>query len=151
MSPFYFLYGSEALLKYYDYCRNCGDSSVFEIENNFSFQQKAHIDLLNAVRLDSEGEIDLIFTNNMTEYLSNQKTLFCFDESKCNTILNENEHNFSNLEGFAKRFAGIPVIYGVCLQNQHVNARQFDGNLNIKTGKRPFLYRHGVHVLIFHL
>lgn len=52
------------------------------------------------------------------------------------------------LDEFARLFAGQPVIYGVCLQHQHVDLQRFPQTLDIRNGHRPFLYRSVLLLLL---
>ena len=47
----------------------------------------------------------------------------------------------SPLEHFAFLTAGQPVLYGVCLQKQHLDPNHSPQRLRVRNGHRPFLYR----------
>lgn len=46
----------------------------------------------------------------------------------------------SPLDEFNRLFAGHPLLYGVCLQSQHLDPLHFPKKLTISNGHRPFLY-----------
>ena len=46
----------------------------------------------------------------------------------------------SPLSEFARLFAGEPLLYGVCLQKQHLDPQRFPQQLDVRNGHRPFLY-----------
>jgi hypothetical protein len=74
-------------------------------------QQTAHRELLEAVRKDISAS-NLAFDSNTS----------------------------SNISDYARRFAGDPIMYGVCLQKQHLDARHYPKRLTIRNGNAPFLY-----------
>jgi hypothetical protein len=49
----------------------------------------------------------------------------------------------SEIEKYAEATAGLPVVYGVCLQRQYLDANHYPQRLNVRNGCRPFLYRCG--------
>ena len=66
----------------------------------------------------------------------------------------DNNSNFSNttsttttvqklsvLEEFAWKSAGKPLLYGVCLQKQHLDPNHYPRRVHVRNGNRPFLYR----------
>lgn len=46
----------------------------------------------------------------------------------------------SPMNAFAERFAGEPLLYGVCLQKQHLDPQRYPQRLEVRNGHRPFLY-----------
>lgn len=51
------------------------------------------------------------------------------------------ERNLSHLAEYAEVTAGLPVLYGICLQRQHLDSNHYPRRLSIRNGHRPFLYR----------
>lgn len=49
--------------------------------------------------------------------------------------------SWSDLEAFAAKFAGYPILYGACLQKQNLDPSHYPKKLELHTGHRPFLYR----------
>jgi hypothetical protein len=47
----------------------------------------------------------------------------------------------SGIEEYAEATAGLPVMYGVCLQRQYLDANHYPKRLRVDNGYRPFLYR----------
>ena len=45
-----------------------------------------------------------------------------------------------SIEDFVDKTAGEPLMYGICLQKQHLDAPRYPKNLEIRNGHRPFLY-----------
>jgi hypothetical protein len=50
------------------------------------------------------------------------------------------------LQRFAERAAGKPLLYGVCLQRQYLDANHYPRQLRVRNDHRPFLYRYDVKV-----
>lgn len=48
--------------------------------------------------------------------------------------------NVDSIDKFLKDYAGIPLIYGICLQKQHLAPNHYPRKLKILNGYRPFLY-----------
>ena len=51
------------------------------------------------------------------------------------------DYSASHLFNFTKLYAGEPLMYGVCLQKQHLDAAHYPKKLEVRNGNRPFLYR----------
>ena len=44
------------------------------------------------------------------------------------------------LRAFAERFAGVPIMYGVCLQKQHLDPFHYPKKLRVMNANQPFLF-----------
>ena len=44
------------------------------------------------------------------------------------------------LKKFAERFAGVPLMYGVCLQNQHLDPFHYPKKLVVRNANQPFMF-----------
>ncbi len=84
-------------------------------------QQEIHEKLLNIIREDIK---------RLNEAIKEEKDL--------DSALN---YSSSYLFEFTKQFAGEPLIYGMCLQKQHLDAIHYPFKLEIRNGYQPFLYR----------
>ena len=129
VSSFFYRYGFVALEKYY--CSN--------IEDKTSFQLNAHLDLLRGVRAEigyqagrtipcSEG-IDSILLDGPPPRRKGKKWIF------------DANGTVDSLNDYAQKYSGLPVMYGVCLQNQHLDAMRESSKLSIKNNNKNFLYR----------
>jgi hypothetical protein len=49
----------------------------------------------------------------------------------------------SEIEKYAEATAGLPAMYGVCLQRQYLDANHYPERLSVRNGYRPFFYRLG--------
>jgi hypothetical protein len=47
----------------------------------------------------------------------------------------------SVIDRFTREFAGKPVLYGICLQKQHLDPSRYPKRLSVRNGNRPFLNR----------
>lgn len=45
-----------------------------------------------------------------------------------------------HLEEFAAHTAGLPLMYGICLQKQHLDAAHYPKHLEVRNSHRPYLY-----------
>lgn len=54
---------------------------------------------------------------------------------------NTSSSKLTPMEVFSQDTAGKPVLYGICLQKQHLDPNHYPRKLSIKNGFRPFLYR----------
>jgi hypothetical protein len=54
---------------------------------------------------------------------------------------NKTKNFDSPLDYFVYLTAGKPIIYGICLQKQHLDGSRSQKKLEINNGYRPFLYR----------
>lgn len=87
-------------------------------------QLLAHRKLLEAVRND---------ISRLNAMLSGITVDIDIDE-----ILN---YKHSHMYNFTKSFAGKPLLYGICLQKQHVDPIHYPKKLEVRNAHRPFLYR----------
>jgi len=53
------------------------------------------------------------------------------------------------LQQFARRTAGRPLLYGICLQKQHLDPNHNPRKLQVRNGQIPFLYRYIVFQTLF--
>lgn len=66
---------------------------------------------------------------------------FLFDFAGVNT-------SASSLKEYARSTAGKPLLYGICLQKQHLDPNHYPRKLSVKNNYRVFLYRYsGCHLL----
>ena len=87
--------------------------SMTAIELYYDTQQiDAHASLLKAIRADIEYD-------------------------RLNRTANTNS---TRLDQYVKEFAGIPILYGICLQQQHVDALRYPQRLRVVNTNLPFLY-----------
>lgn len=47
----------------------------------------------------------------------------------------------SPIERFAYLTAGKPLLYGICLQKQHLDPHHYPRKLIVRNGYRPYMYR----------
>jgi hypothetical protein len=76
-------------------------------------------------------------------YASSEKARSNLDEllDACKNGAKSNLSANLELHEFARKNAGFPLIFGICLQKQHLDPSHFPRQLSIKNGYRPFLYR----------
>ncbi len=67
---------------------------------------------------------------------STKQNVKYFSEQYRNSKLKE----FYDFKDFLQRYAGQPIMFGLCLQRQNLDPVRPNGNFNKKTGHRPFLY-----------
>ena len=48
--------------------------------------------------------------------------------------------NMTFVQQYARRYAGRAVLYGICLQQQHLDPTHYPRRLNIQNAMQPFLY-----------
>ena len=53
-----------------------------------------------------------------------------------------NSSHMSPLDEYIASVAGWPLMYGICLQHQHLDCVHFPKPLDVKNARRPFLYRY---------
>ena len=103
--------------------------------------------MLNAVRIETASKTvhdDLKLTEVLEQFLTDKNTIFNIRErntsyeSKLFGQIRSPLHR--KMQDFAEMYAGLPVMYGICLQNQHLDPRHHKKKLNIKNGHSPFLY-----------
>ena len=92
--------------------------------------QFVHWELLNVVR----G----VIKNNHTE---KDSTATCVDHNNDNNNSSDSScRNYTLLEHFAQKYAGIPLIYGVCMQKQHLDPSHYPKRFAVSNSDQPFLY-----------
>jgi hypothetical protein len=86
-------------------------------------QRELHLDLLLGVRA---------WIKQQKEYAS--------DRNASNNSKDSGE--LDPLKSFVKKYAGQPMLYGVCLQKQHLDASHYPVAFSVRNSNRPFLYRY---------
>lgn len=67
----------------------------------------------------------------------------CSTERQIRNPHNDTElYNMTHLEAFAYDSAGLPIMYGVCLQRQHLDPLHQSKRFRVLNGDRPFAYRY---------
>lgn len=131
VSSQFYRYAYAAVEKYY--CEDRGPDFVVP-----SFQLNAHKDLLLAVRAEATtAHLNLNASPSINDAI--QKHL---SEKRRNQWLSENVSNISieNISAHARKYAGLPTMYGICLQNQHLNPMRYGSRLEIRNNYNNFLY-----------
>lgn len=121
VSRHYYRYAYTALEKYY--CDMPG-------KNKTSLQLRAHKKLLQAVRAEIGANAANDLTKGMGGLMWDNSSL---DES---LYLGTTE----NIGDYTKMHAGLPVMYGICLQNQHLHTMRHMSKLEIRSSNSNFLY-----------
>lgn len=62
-------------------------------------------------------------------------------EIEKNHQTNARDQDDSNIREYSMEAAGLPVLYGICLQSQHLDPSHHPKKLNIRNGYRSFLFR----------
>jgi uncharacterized protein (UPF0305 family) len=95
--------------------------------------QFSHWELLNAVR----GEIKNSSTATCNDY-HNENDNNSNDSSNSNS--DSSYRNYTTLEHFAEKYAGVPLIYGICMQKQHLDPSHYPKRLEVRNSDQPYLY-----------
>lgn len=132
VSPFFYRYGYVALEKYY-----CTSP-----EEDAAFQLHAHLDLLRGVRAETELSTgrSVPCSDGINSILSNPSGVLP-SMRRGRTPVHGADVAVNSLNAYTKKYSGLPVMYGVCLQNQHLDAMRGSSKLNIRNSNKNFLYR----------
>lgn len=60
-------------------------------------------------------------------------------ETLFEALINSEDYELKLTE-FLKKFAGLPIIYGICLQRQHIDPLRYPRKLNVENSYLPYLY-----------
>jgi hypothetical protein len=142
VSPLFYLYVKAALGRY------SGKSVRSSVEgpDNVEFDMHtAHLDLLNAVRMDNYlsrngGRIESVKWNTTSDedkFIRDESLIFSYG----GTFVRNFDVNLSPLEIFAKKYAGLPVINSIALNAQYLDPLRPGRPLGVKNARSPYLYR----------
>jgi hypothetical protein len=93
-------------------------------------QLYAHNELLDVVRRDIV-RMNSVFTRfNSTD--------IALDNESIEELL---DYKKTYMFNYTNAFAGKPVLYGICLQKQHLDAIHYPKRLEVRNSHRPYLYR----------
>lgn len=117
VSPYFFKWTYRAVRKYYS-----------------TSQRAIHRQLLLAVR----DQMKLSPPEVMKQKYNKKQT----EEAEVSSTDSIDSIDVSSvLDRFARDFSGKPVMYGICLQKQHLDPVRYPKRLSVRNGYRPFLYR----------
>lgn len=139
VSPQYYRHAYASIEKYY-----CDNSATNRGDGHLSnMQLQAHFAMLQAVR--AEGNSTVAMVSPAIEDFMKYPSRYGI-----NSHLNV---NITGLEDYARLYAGYPIIYGVCLQNQHLDPVRYSRKLETRHANQNYLYRYIylIYVKQFHL
>ena len=130
VSPYYFIWATQAVDKYYLHDK---------------YQQKLHHRLYDALRkeVDTNGATqEYIATSYDYHHQSHRHRHDYQPRNKHSQKQHYHHHTMkqSPLDRFLYLTAGKPLLYGVCLQKQHLDPHHYPKKLSIRNSYRPYLY-----------
>jgi hypothetical protein len=119
VSPYFYLYGKKAVEAYY-----------LQTAETISL----HTMILNHVKLRVQilkSKWNITDLGDLVELTEEQRQKVQDDEE---------EEDIWDFEKILKEYAGIPALYGICLQKQMISPTHFPKRFHVFTASRPYLY-----------